>query len=86
MAKRMYNNTMNRGTVGRAKRKFKNWWNKAAIEKEQIRMSKEKRERARQEKKELAAQHWEAEKIKLKREEQVRSRLNSRGRSREQSR
>lgn len=76
----MYNNTMNRGTVGRAKRKFKNFWNKAAIEKEQIQMAKDKRERAKQEKKELAAQHWEAEKIKLKREEQMRSRLNSRNR------
>lgn len=83
---RMYNNTMNRGTVGRAKRQFKNWWNKSAIEAEQIQMAKDRRERARQEKKELAAEHWEAEKIKIKREEQMRNRLNSRARTRERSR
>ena len=76
----MYNNTMNRGTVGRAKRRFKNFWNKDAIEKEQIRMVKEKRERAKQEKQELAAEHWEAEKIKIKRERQLRSRQRSRER------
>jgi hypothetical protein len=80
MVKRMYNNTMNRGTVGRAKRKFRNFWNKEAIEQEQIRMAKDKRERARQEKQELAAEHWEAEKIKLKREEAVKARQRSRAR------
>lgn len=74
----MYNSTMNRGTVGRAKRRFRNWWNKDAIEKEQIKMVKEKRERAKQEKKELAAIHWEAEKIKIKREEQLKVRQRER--------
>lgn len=45
-------------------------------------MAKDKRERAKQEKQELAAKHWEAEKIKLKREEQMRQRVGSRQRSR----
>ncbi len=69
---------MTRGTVGRARRRFRNWWNKDAIEKEQIKMAKEKRERAKQEKKDLAAIHWEAEQIKIKREATIRNRRAAR--------
>jgi hypothetical protein len=73
--RQMYNNTMNKGTIGRAKRRFKNWWNKDAIEKEQIRMAKAKREAAKKEKQDLAATHWEAEQIRLKREAAKKNKL-----------
>jgi len=62
------------GTVGKARKAFSNWYNKEAIEKAQIEAVKAKKKAGEEERKALAAQHWQAEQIALQREQAVKLR------------
>ena len=66
--KKVYNTALQRGPIGRARRTAARLWNKRKTESEEVREARRKREAAVQERKNLAAEHWEADKIKLKRE------------------
>ena len=67
---KMYNEAFQRGAVGKARRDFNKWWNKSAIEAEQIEAIKEKKRAEEEERKQLAAEHWGHEKLRLERERQ----------------
>ena len=65
---KVYNTTLQRGPIGRARRAASRLWNTRKTEKEAVREARRKREADVQERKALAAEHWEADKIKMKRE------------------
>jgi hypothetical protein len=67
---KMYNEAMQRGAVGKARRDFNKWWNKAEIEKEQIEAIKAKKQATAEENQALAEQFFGHEKLRLQREAQ----------------
>ena len=67
---KMINEAFQRGAVGKARRDFNKWWNKDAIEAEEIQAIKDKKQKAEEERQELAAEFWDDEKIRLAREKQ----------------
>lgn len=73
---KVYNDATKRGAIGRARRTFSKWWHKNEIEKEQIENVKIKQAHEKQLRKDLAAQHWDAEKIRIKRENEIKLRKN----------
>jgi hypothetical protein len=75
--KRVYNTALQRGPLGRARRTATRLWNKRRTEKEEVREARRKREADVQERKDLAAEHWEADKIRLKREAESKKRSNA---------
>lgn len=62
---------MKRGTIGRATRVFGRWYNKNKIDSEEVAKAKQKRVDEKVLRKDLAAQHWDGEKIRLKRERAI---------------
>lgn len=68
---KMVNEAFQRGAVGKARRDFNRWWNKDAIEKEQIAKIKAKKQAEEDERQALAAEFWDHEKIRLQREQQA---------------
>ena len=75
--KKVYNTALERGPIGRARRTAKRLWNKRKTESEEVREARRKRQADIEERKELAAKHWEAEKIRLKREEESKRRAKA---------
>lgn len=67
---KMYNETLQRGAIGKARRDFSNWWNKDKIEKEQIEAIKAKKIAEKEALESQAAQFFDHEKIRLERERQ----------------
>jgi hypothetical protein len=69
--KRVYNTALQRGPIGRARRQFARWRAKDTRIEGEIQEAKEKRIAAVEERQNLAAEHWDAEKIRLKREREM---------------
>lgn len=61
---------MERGVIGKAKKAFNFWWDTNNRDKAEIAAVKAKKKAAEEERKRLAAEHWEAEKIRLAREQE----------------
>jgi hypothetical protein len=74
VADKLYNKLTKHGTIGKARKAFANWWERDRIEKEQIEAVKAKKKAAEEERKALAAQHWDAEKVRLQREQEIKLR------------
>eukprot|EP00604_Paraphysomonas_vestita_P000538 CAMPEP_0174824970 /NCGR_PEP_ID=MMETSP1107-20130205/40342_1 /TAXON_ID=36770 /ORGANISM="Paraphysomonas vestita, Strain GFlagA" /LENGTH=216 /DNA_ID=CAMNT_0016055265 /DNA_START=991 /DNA_END=1638 /DNA_ORIENTATION=+ len=86
---RIYNTATKRGPIGRARRHLSRWLNLNKTQKAEVLEAKQKRAREVEERKDLAAEHWEAERIRVQREQEKKRNiaLASRGsqRSRESS-
>jgi len=67
---KMINEAFQRGAVGKARRDFNKWWNKDAIEKEQIEAIKAKKRADEEKNAELAAEFMGDEKLRIEREQQ----------------
>ena len=67
-AKKVVNEALNRGAIGKAKRHFRRWWNQAAEDREAIAAVKAKKIAEAEEISRLADEHFEHEKIRLERE------------------
>ncbi len=76
---RVYKETLNRGTIGRARRAFGRWYNKKEIQQEEVAQAKQKRADEKILRKELAAQHWEGEKMKIRRHRETMLRKGGKG-------
>jgi hypothetical protein len=70
-ATRLYNTATKRGPIGRARRHLSRWLNLNKKQKSEVEAAKEKRYREIEERKELAAEHWEGERIRVQRKQQM---------------
>jgi hypothetical protein len=70
-ATRLYNTTTKRGPIGRARRHLSRWLNQNKKQKAEVEAAKEKRYRDVEERKELAAEHWEGERIRVQRKQEM---------------
>lgn len=67
---RLYNTATKRGPIGRARRQLSRWLNLNKTQQAEVEAAKEKRYREIEERKDLAAEHWEAERIRVQREQE----------------
>lgn len=67
---RLYNSATKRGPIGRARRQLSRWLNLNKTQQREVAVAKEKRYREIEERKDLAAEHWEAERIRVQREQE----------------
>jgi hypothetical protein len=67
---RLYNTATKRGPLGRARRHLSRWLNKNKTQRQEVEAAKEKRYREVEERKDLAAEHWEGERIRKQREQE----------------
>lgn len=75
--KKSYNTATKRGVLGRARRLGKKIWNRRKAEKEAVQVARRQRWAADDERQELAATYWDAEKIRLKREKEEQRRATN---------